>query len=122
MKTEGIYLSWIIVKNLDEAIRFYTETVGLTLKERAENYGWAELAGPEGAILGLAQECPEHKQSAGSNAVVTISVDDIQKACEQFVKKGATLVDGIIEVPGHVKMQTFQDGDGNTLQLVQKLW
>lgn len=120
MGTKGIFLSWIVVKDLQKAIEFYTTVAGLQLKEYAEEFGWAELAGPEGSILGIAQESPEHGQVAGKNAVVTISVDDIHSACERFGEH-AKLVGELIEIPGHVKMQTFEDKDGNTLQIVQTM-
>lgn len=122
MKPQGIYLSWIVVKDIKAAIKFYTHVIGLDLKEFHEEYGWAELSGPEGSILGIAQECPSQDAKAGSNAVMTIAVADINKAIERYRKEGVDLVGEVIEIPGHVKMQTFRDKDGNTLQLVQKLF
>ncbi|MBA3237822.1 MAG: VOC family protein [Parachlamydiaceae bacterium] len=121
MKSQGIYLSWIVVKDIEKAIKFYTEVAGLELKQFDREYHWAELSGPNGAILGIAGESDECPIKAGSNAIVTISVDDIDKANAYYIEKGATLVGEVIEVPGHVKMQTFVDIDGNTLQTVQKL-
>lgn len=121
MKAEGIYLSWIVVKDIKKAIKFYTEVAGLELKEFHEEFHWAELSGPGGSILGIGQECTESPQKPGTNAVVTISVPDIDKAKAHFIKKGANLVGDIVEIPHHVKMQTFVDVDGNTMQLVQKL-
>lgn len=121
MKSQGIYLSWIVVKDIEKAIKFYTETAGLELKEFAKEYRWAELSGPQGAILGIAEESPECPLKAGSNAIVTLSVDDIDKANAHFVKQGATLIGDVVEVPGHVKMQMFVDVDGNTMQICQKL-
>ena len=121
MIVEGIKLTWIVVKDLESAIKFYTEAVGLTLLERHSEYGWAELSGPDGSRLGLAQESPEMELKAGMNAVTAVTVDNIETARDFFLKKGVKLIGEIIEVPGHVKMQTFQDKDGNTLQLVQKL-
>ncbi len=88
MKVQGNLLSWIVVKDFKEAVKFYTETVGLTLKSQNPEYGWAELSGPEGAF---------------------------------YKEKGAKLVGEIGEVPGHVKMQTFLDPDGNMMQIVQEL-
>jgi predicted enzyme related to lactoylglutathione lyase len=121
MKNQGIHLSWISVKNLQEAIQFYTEVVGLTVQEQSPEYGWAELSGPSGCILGIAQDCDQSDVKPGSNAVVTVTVDDLDKACLLFKQKGAQLVGDVMEVPNHVKIQTFKDHDGNTLQLVQKL-
>lgn len=121
MKAEGIYLSWIVVKDIRQAIKFYTEVVGLELKEFHEEFCWAELAGPGGSILGIGEESPEPPMRPGTNAVVTITVADIKKARAHFVEKGAKLVGDIVEIPHHVKMQTFFDPDGNTMQLVETL-
>jgi len=121
MKNQGIHLSWISVKDLQAAIRFYTEVVGLTVREQSPEYGWAELSGPSGCILGIAQECAQNDTKPGSNAVVTVTVDDLDKARTLFNQKGAQLVGEIMEVPNHVRIQTFKDHDGNTLQIVQKL-
>lgn len=122
MKPQGIFLSWIVVKNIKEAIEFYTKTVGLELKEFHEQFGWAELSGPDGSWLGLAQECSENGEiKPGSNAVVTISVGDIKAACNELKHQKVKLVGETMEIPGHVKLQTFLDNDGNTLQLVERL-
>jgi predicted enzyme related to lactoylglutathione lyase len=58
---------------------------------------------------------------AGSNAVMAISIEDLDVVCDFYRKKGAKLVGEIIEIPGHVRMQTFLDFDGNMMQIVQKL-
>ena len=121
MKVKGNLLSWIVVKDIKAAIKFYTEVVGLTLLNESPEHGWAELSGPEGASLGIAQECSEMGTKAGSNAVMSIAVEDLDVACDFYRKKGAKLVGEIVEVPGHVRMQTFLDFDGNMMQIVQKL-
>ena len=121
MDVKGIHLSWIVVSNIESAIKFYTETVGLTLMEFSKEYGWAELMGKDGARLGIAQHNSSSEVAIGGNAVVTISVADIEKAKLGFLAKNVQLIGDIIEVPGHVKMQTFKDTDGNTFQLCQLL-
>jgi len=121
MKAKGIFLSWIVVKDIKKAIQFYTEVVGLQLNEHHPEYNWAELSGEGGARLGIAAECPQMAEKAGINAVMTISVDDIEKAKAHFKQKGAKLVGETIEVPGIVKMQNFEDADGNQMQIVQTL-
>ena len=121
MNIKGIHLSWIVVADIEAAIKFYTETVGLNLLEFHKEYKWAELQGQDGATLGIAEHSTGCEVEAGSNAVVTISVEDIVAARESFLKKQVQLVGDIVEVPGHVKMQTFKDQDGNTFQLCQML-
>lgn len=123
MAIKSIGLAWIVVKDFKSAIKFYTHVVGLKLHEINEEFGWAELAGNDGdgAILGIARESNDEAIRAGQNAVITLSVDDIAKAKQDLAKKGAKMVGDIIEIPGHVKMQTIVDADGNHMQLVQQL-
>lgn len=120
MQVKEIGLCWIVVKDIKAAIRFYTETVGLKLMEFNEHYGWAELEGyAGGARLGIAQENPQENVRAGQNAVVTFTVANLEKAKAELVKKGSTCIGEVQEVPGHVKMQTVTDPDGNTFQLCE---
>lgn len=121
MELKGMHLSWIVVANIDSAIKFYTEVIGLSLMEFSAEYGWAELSGPDGARLGIAQYSESSEIEPGDNAVVTISVADIEKARNELLEKDVRLIGDILEVPGHVKMQTFADNDGNTFQLCQLL-
>lgn len=121
MKVQGLQLAWIVVKDLKSALDFYTRVVGLTVKSHSPEFGWAELAGPEGALLGIAQESPCMEEKAGINAVLTIAVDDLDSARSHFLSQNATLIGSIVEVPGHVRMQTFTDVDGNRMQIVQTL-
>jgi len=122
MEVLSIDLSWIVVKDLKKAIKYYTEVVGLKLMEHNEEYHWAELQGHQGgARLGIAQECDMEEVKPGQNAVVTFRVDNIEDALEEMKKKGAACVGKLFEVPGHVKMQTVQDTDGNRFQMVEVL-
>lgn len=121
MQAQGIELTWIVVKDLDQAITFYTQVIGLQLKERSDEFGWAELSGPSGSILGLACASHEADMAPGSNAVIAVTVANLDAALRHFISKGGKLLGKVIEIPGHVKMQTIVDPDGNKLQLVQKL-
>ncbi|SPJ31614.1 unnamed protein product [Candidatus Protochlamydia amoebophila UWE25] len=121
MNPIGMQLAWITVSNINSAIKFYTEIMGFELREFNEHFGWAELSGKEGARLGLAQANADFGYKPGTNAIVTITVDNIEKAREELEHKQVNLIDGIIEIPGEVKLQTFTDVDGNIFQLCQRL-
>jgi predicted enzyme related to lactoylglutathione lyase len=118
---KNIELVWIVVADFKKALQFYTEIVGLTIQNSNEEFGWAELKGKEGAILGIAQASAECPIAPGSNAVVTFTVDDIQKAIEELRTKDIELVGDIQEVPGHVKLQLFKDKDNNHFQYAECL-
>jgi predicted enzyme related to lactoylglutathione lyase len=121
MNIKGFHLAWIVVKDVKKAVKFYTEVVGLTIQNFDENYGWAELIGEDGAILGIAEQSDDNNIKAGQNAVVTLTVDDIVKASTELAKKGTKMLGEIMEVPNHVKLQMCMDQDGNHFQLCQSL-
>lgn len=128
MNTKSIDLVWIVSNDVKAAIKFYTEIVGLKLKEFDEQFGWAELEGPAGGVrLGIAQkqqnsECESsYDHQPGQNAVMTFTVASIEKAISEMSAKGAKMVGDVLEVPGHVKLQTAIDTDGNHFQLVEVL-
>lgn len=51
--------------------------------------------------------------------MITFTVADLEEAKQELLKKGAKCQGDIIEVPGHVKMQTVIDNDGNCFQLCE---
>lgn len=127
MKVKEIGLCWIVVKDIQAAVKYYTEVVGLKIAEFNAEFGWAELEGHNGGIrLGIAQEDPKGPNEccpiqSGQNAVVTFSVDNLDEVKAEMLKKGARCEGDIIEVPGHVRMQTVMDNDGNYFQVCQLL-
>jgi hypothetical protein len=55
-KVKEIKMSWVVVSDLKEAIKFYEQVVGLKLMQLSEEFGWAEMSGAdEGCMLGIAQ-------------------------------------------------------------------
>jgi len=122
MAQKSIELSWIVVADVKKAVKFFTEVVGLKLLTFDEKYGWAELQGATGgSMLGIAQEDEHSPVAPGSNAVVTITVDDIQKAKKDMEANGAKMIGDIMEVPEEVKLQMFADQDGNKFQLCEMI-
>lgn len=115
-------LSWIVVSDLKKAKRFYTEVLGMQMHESCEEFGWLEVQGKQGgALLGLAQASDQEDLKAGSNAVVAITVSDLNESIDELKKKGVRFIGEVIEIPGQVKMISFSDEDGNRFQLVEKL-
>lgn len=118
---KSMELSWVTVKNYENSKRFFEEKLGLELEEAADEHGWLELRGEDGGmILGVAQ-AQDHGPEAGTNAIVSMTVENIEEAIAEFKKRGVKFIDEMVEIPGHVKMITFIDPDGNNFQLVEKL-
>lgn len=127
MSVQGIHLAWVVVNDLNKALKFYTESLGFKLLEHQADYGWAEVSGSSGARLGIAQAsaCSEEDSDLGTmpgiNAVVAITVDNIDKTIAAYKAKGVKLIGKKQEVPGQVVLQTLEDPDGNKFQLAQLL-
>ncbi len=124
MNLKSMDMVWIVVNDLKQAIKFYTETVGLKLMEMHEEFGWAELEGHKGgARVGIAQKSLKSEEgiAPGQNAVMTFTVGNLEQAIADMLKKGASLIGKVQEIPGHVKMQMASDSDGNRFQLVELL-
>lgn len=129
MKISKIGLAWIAVHDIERATHFLSDVVGLTVLNMLKEQGWAELVALRGDIvLGVGQVSdhqevdPEHGSpiKPGQNAIITLTVDNIVSAKAELEQKGVSFVGDIIEVPGHVKLVTFTDPDGNFFQLVEE--
>lgn len=124
MRTRSFDLAWITVNDLKKAVDFYVNVLGLKVMEISEEYGWAELKGREGgARIGIAQKQPSSEPFAqpGQNAIMAITVENLDQSVKTLIEKGAKLVGKAEEIPGHVRIQTLVDLDGNHLQFVQVL-
>jgi CreA protein len=123
MAIKGIHLSWITVSDIQKAKKFYHEMLGLPIQEDAPAYNWFEVAPTAtGTRLGIGQEHPDYQnEKAGTNAVVTFTVDNIIEEKQRLEKLGVTFEGDIMEIPHQVKLATFFDFDGNKFQLAQVL-
>lgn len=126
MKIKQIGLSWIVTKDFSKAKSFFVDTLGLKIEELNEEYCWMELAGHDGGSIlgvGMASNNPEIPDpiKPGQNAVFTMIVENIDADRKELLAKGVRAIGDIIEIPGHVKMATFLDEDGNHFQLAERL-
>jgi predicted enzyme related to lactoylglutathione lyase len=126
MSIKSMNLAWINVSDIKKAEKFFVDTLGLKVTSGAPEYNWLELKGSQGGmILGVGQgDCSKKEENPvkpGGNAVMTMEVEDVAQSKTELEAKGVKFYGDILEVPGHVKMATFADPDGNIFQLCQML-
>ena len=122
MAIKSIDLAWISTKDMQKAKTFFADKLGLEITSDSPEYGWLEFCGTDGgASLGVGQDSEESDLKAGQNAVITFTVENIEKTKADLIAKGVTIVGDIIEVPGHVKLLYIKDEDGNLFHLSQPL-
>lgn len=111
----GVATVWMPVEDMGRALKFYSETLGLTVKSEGED--WSELDA-NGVTIGLNGRESTHSGSGGG-AMLTLqpSVD----LYDEVVR----LTDAGVEFAGEVaqhswgRLATFKDTEGNDLQLFE---
>ncbi len=100
-------------RDMDRAVAFYTEVVGMTIRHRAGD-GWAELeAGPiRFGLHGTDGDLP------GSGTVV-LRVEELDAARRALQARGVVFDQHVGEVEGFARFATFRDPDGNPVQLIE---
>lgn len=108
--------SVVLVQDLDRAMRFYRETLGLTLAVEQED--WAMFA--ENVGLMRAEE-PLPEDAVNLNAIVlTFQVEDVRAAYGELIEKGVPFLVPPTEV-GTALVASFRDTEGNLLQLMSSI-
>jgi catechol 2,3-dioxygenase-like lactoylglutathione lyase family enzyme len=108
----------IFVSNMDRAVQFYTDILGMKLMYRFGDE-WTTLKTDDGLTVGLH---PASKDSpAGIRGSITIGFEvsePIQQAVTGMKAKGVKFVSPI-EDDEQIKAAHFQDPDGNEMYLVE---
>lgn len=111
----------IYVADINAAIAFYTEKMGLKLRMRAGD-NWAEIDAGAGLILGL-HPAEAHSPKPGTRGSLSIGFNVTQQL-EDVVKelegRGVQFHGPLVE-DEHVRLAFFGDPDGNSLYLAQVL-
>ena len=108
----------VMVSDFDRAVRFYTETLGLTLKMRAGD-GWAEIAAP-GVSIGLHAAGSHGPQPGGGGGMsLGLQVDDLDSAMATLRARG---VEFAPPTQGEgARFAFFHDPDQTPLYLFERM-
>jgi predicted enzyme related to lactoylglutathione lyase len=102
------------VSDMEKAIKFYSDVLGLKLKVRFQNH-WAELdAGP--ITIGL-HPTEKGKKPKSGGGTISCNVADIETFVEEIKSKGAKV--SKIFAPERGKFVMVSDPDGNEIHVVE---
>jgi predicted enzyme related to lactoylglutathione lyase len=104
----GVATVWVPVEDMSRAVRFYGQTLGLSVK--------SEELDADGVTIGLNAREATHKGGTGG-AVLTFQPDgDLFNEVARLTEAGVEFVD---EVSTHSwgRIASFKDSEGNDLQL-----
>ena len=119
----------LVVRDYDEAIHYYTTTLGFSLVEDtvipAQNKRWVVVAppGPGGARLLLARAATAEQlrcvgKQTGGRVFLFLHTDDFARDYRRYVERGVTFVRGPAEEAWGT-VAVFADLYGNLWDLVQ---
>ena len=109
----------VFVTDMDKAVEFYTQVLGLTLRFRAENY-WAEVQAGSDLVIGLHPASPK-SPAPGTPGAVQIGLlvgGTMEDAVAELTDKGITF-DGPIIDDASVRLAYLKDPDGNVVYLCE---
>jgi len=112
----------LYVSNMDRAVRFYTETLGLRLAYRFSDH-WAAVEVGRGLTIGLHPASAE--MPAGRKGSMAIGLElggtTIEEAMSRLEKKGVQF-HGAVNDSKAGKFVSFDDPDGNLIYLAEVKW
>jgi catechol 2,3-dioxygenase-like lactoylglutathione lyase family enzyme len=115
MRLDAIDHVWFWVTDMDRAVAFYRDGLGLSVGSRHGDE-WAELeAGP--IRIGLHGARDGHATPHGGTAVFRVADLDLAKAALE--ERGVVFEEHLGEVPGIARYASFDDPDGNSMQLIE---
>lgn len=110
----------VFVANMDRAVRFYTETLGLKLAYRFGDH-WASVELGKGLTIGLHPASAESPKGHGGMAIGLELDGPIEDAIRRLEAKGVRFGSVVNEAKAG-KFAHFEDPDGNLLYIAELDW
>ena len=114
------------VSDLDAAIRFYTEALGLRLMfrkinlEAAEAYAFLELDGGNLELIqSLGAPFTRRQIEPPYCPHLAFRTDDMEQTMEMLLAAAIEIVKGPLEIPGEEKWLYISDTDGNVIEYIE---
>ena len=107
----------VFVSDMDRAVQFYSEVLGLKLTNRFGN-DWATVEAGKGLTIGLHPASPKHPAPGTRGATMLgLEIDEpIDSAVARLSKKGVPIQGSIVR-SGEGNFAHLEDPDGNEIYL-----
>lgn len=108
----------VYVEDMDRALQFYTETLGLELAYRA-GPGWAVVQTPDGFAVGLHDAMDSASVGESGSTTLGFHVEgDLEDVVRELSDRGVNFVTDLTEDTA-VPLAYFEDPDGNQMYLAE---
>lgn len=107
------------VRDLDRALAFYRDQVGLETTVESPELGWAQLdTGEANLALEHWPEGSDDEGLVGRFVGVSLEVDDVEETWRTLKQRGVEFVGDPVRMPWGGVLAHFRDPDGNVLTLL----
>ncbi len=106
---------WLPVDDMQRALGFYGDTLGIPVKENYDEWALLEL---DGLLIGLNARESEQPGAEGGAVISFRAQEPLEQAVESLQGKGVEVVDGITDHEWG-RVAAFKDPDGNSLELFE---
>ena len=111
----------VYVSDMDRAVSFYVNVLGLKLKQRFGNH-WAEIKVGENLVIGL-HPISEKAPAPGTSGAISIGLmidEPIDQVVQRLGAKGVSFRGPVVrDEKAGIAFASFGDQDGNDLYLCQ---
>jgi catechol 2,3-dioxygenase-like lactoylglutathione lyase family enzyme len=108
----------LTVSDLEQAVRFYADTLGLAKKYQYRDYAGFECGGVEIGVKTWGELQPPRE----GEPCIDLAVKSVDEAYKNLSSKGVKFDKGPHDARWGARVAVFRDPDGNTLQLTQIDW
>ncbi len=115
MAVKKLQNAYYITQDMDRAVAFYRDALGLSLTFQ-DGAKWAQMKAGD---VNFSLSSPDEGAPGAAGAVIIFEVDDIAASRNQIAAGGAEIV-GERDMGDHGKALTFRDPDGNLVQLFER--
>jgi catechol 2,3-dioxygenase-like lactoylglutathione lyase family enzyme len=115
----GVQDFYYNVTDIDRAVRFYTEGLGMKLVEKSEFWIALDCVGTKIGLHPFDQKLatvPRDSHGAFAGGTLTLKSNQVPEDRDRLMKAGAKILGESDEAWGH--MLVFEDPDGNVLKLM----
>ncbi len=115
----------LFVEDLETTKQFYLKVFGLPILFEDDNSSVFKFKNTiinllkTTAVPELIEPASVASQEAGSRAVFTITVDDVDAMCAELTARGVTLLNGPMDRPWGIRTASFRDPGGHIWEIAK---
>jgi len=113
-----LWLTMVRVSDMDRALKFYSQKLGLPVALEARKFNHAEV-GPDEPMAKIGLHVTEKKYGKKRRTGIVFDTDDIFALHERLMKEGVRFTLAPTKMPWGGIVADFLDPDNNELEVVQ---